>query len=965
MKKIMKKLSYKLLLFFCYLTILNTGHAQTLTVPGYNACPNQTFNITGTWNNAANVQYSLKTSPTVSPIPSNTGVFPVSFPASPAFITATMTAIGVLNNVITTNTVTFLIQIIPPPPLTFLNQTNYCNNSTAIITAQPGGGNGYSVVGPPGVSTFTSISNIISIPNVLPQPHNGNYTVTTVISGCTYTGVTSIAVAPNALLTISNPTNVCLNNIVCISANLAAPSANVSWSGPAGFGDNTYAPCFTANNINLTGVYTVYMDQIFTGGLPCPRTATTSVNVVSTNPVNATASPNAILCDGANLNLNATGATGAIGYSWTGPAGYSSSTQNPILNNVTPPMAGSYAVTALFTNGVITCTRSANVSINIIATAQPIIFANANVCQGDVVNFSVTTTPAASSYSWIGPGFPSGFNQNPPQPGPSITNAQPNQSGLYYVYAKYQLGSVQCITSKSIQINVVPVNSISVIPPGSVCQPNNANLQASAVGASQYFWLGPNSFNASIANPTIYYPTPTASGIYSVTATFYNGVVYCYNTNTVSLSVFPILNFSLVPRQQACYNTPVSISGPSGATSYTWTSSTGFTSNNQNISFTSIQPSNSGTYSLSISLGPCVTKQLSEIDVLTPIQFSLTPFNRIICKNDTVILTGGATGGSQNYAYRWDPPVYLDSPFGNYQKCVPLGTTIYNFIASDIACPNYTISHPFTVKVNEAPKPDLRLTKTEGCQPLCLFLNSRTKNDAAIITYDFGGNAKFQTDSFTYCLEAPGTYSLKILTKSKSNGCLGIYSLPYPLVVHPNPNSQVAWSPESPTITDEITFDPADKYQASDYTWFFKGNSNVEFDTTNLKYPKVFYKTSGKYPIVLISKTDMGCTNTLVKYIDIRDDYNIFIPNTFTPNGDGINDIFQVKATGVSLIGFNIDILNRWGISVYNSKDITVGWDGNFNGKKAEDGNYVYKIKIVGNNGEGRKEMIGTFTLAK
>ena len=945
-------ITFQFLLILFVLVCSQLIQAQ-VTVSNYNACPGQSIIVTANWNNAANVTYIL-----------NSGTPPNVVQANPNFTIFsntstqyTITGNGVVNGLPAVSSATFNLSISAPPPLTFTNPGQFCFNSTATFTA-PIGGISYSVSGPPGTANFVSNSNIISINNVLPQPNTGQYTITTLFSGCTNTGVTNISVAPNTAITISSPTNICLGTNYCLSSNLPTTNNGYNWTGPNGFLDPSQNPCISFNSVNQGGVYTVYSNIVF-GNITCPRSASTSVNVVQTVPVSVAASPAYTLCQGANLNLSA-GASGAIGFSWLGPQSYLSSIQNPFLTNITPIMAGTYSVTALFTNGVITCTTGAAVTVSIVSTAQPIIYATSNVCKDGVVNFSATTSPAASTYSWTGPQQWTSFGAFP-----VITGIQANQSGIYYVYAKFSIGSTQCTTSKSVQINVVPVNTITVIPPGSVCEPNNAYLQASAVGAYQFSWAGPNGFSSSLPNPPVYYPTTSASGIYTVTATFYNGIVYCYSTNTVALTINPLLNFTLVPRQQACYNSPISISGPNGATSYTWTSSTGFTSNSQNIYFSSIQPNNSGTYTLNVSLGPCITGKSTEIDVLTPIQFTLTPFNRTVCKNDTTILFGGVSGGSENYAYTWNPSVYLIGPNGNNQKCSPLGTTIYNFIAYDIACPNYTIAHTFSVIVNQPPLPDLKLDKTTSCQPLCLFLNSRTQSQAAITTYDFGGTDKIQKDSFNYCIDKPGTFNLKILSKGK-NGCSGIYEYPQPIVVYPKPGTKINWNPESPTITEEVTFNPTFSYEPTSYTWFFSGlASGTSSDTLNIKNPQLLYNNTGQYPVILICKTENECTDTVIKYINIRDDYNIFIPNSFTPNNDGINDVFQIKGSGLSEEGFLINIYDRWGKIIYTSKDINSSWDGKVNDNKVGDGIYIYKVKIVGSHGEGRKEFNGQITLTK
>jgi len=72
----------------------------------------------------------------------------------------------------------------------------------------------------------------------------------------------------------------------------------------------------------------------------------------------------------------------------------------------------------------------------------------------------------------------------------------------------------------------------------------------------------------------------------------------------------------------------------------------------------------------------------------------------------------------------------------------------------------------------------------------------------------------------------------------------------------------------------------------------------------------------------------------------------VYIPNAFTPNGDGINDEFYVKANGIA--NFTIDIFDRWGTDIFSTTDINKGWDGTVNGKLgAESGVYKYQINIT------------------
>ncbi|MBA3683510.1 MAG: gliding motility-associated C-terminal domain-containing protein, partial [Bacteroidetes bacterium] len=751
-----------------------------------------------------------------------------------------------------------------------------------------------------------------------------------------------------------------------------------SWLGPNSFASNLQSPSIVnssslnAGTYSATAVYnytqslasTVFTTApntplIFTSTLTCKKDTSLVAIIINTA---VPSSANYTLCPGSNLNLNTNISIQPTAFSWVGPAGYSSNVQSPLISNVMPINSGNYSLTALFTNpsATLVCSRTSVSNLSVVVTSPVVVTVPNNVCQYGTANLSALA-PGAIAYSWAGPNnFSSALQAT------SISSIMPVASGVYFATATFAIGSVSCTTTGSNQINVVPVNPVIVTPSISVCEPANVQLSASSNGAATYAWTGPNNFSATFANPTFYFTTPAISGIYTVVTSYNNGALVCYNSNTTQLTVNPILNFTLTPYKQMCYNDLLNINGPAGANSYTWTSSTGFTSNTQNLTIPGIQPNQSGTYTLEVSLGPCVTKQKLQVEVLSPLAFTLTPQSRTICRGDSVKLIAGSVGGSQNYAYVWNPPVFLGSPTGSVQYGYPIGTTVYNLTAHDIACPNYTISHTFTVLVNQPPMPNLLLEKEQGCEPLCLFYDTKTQQEAAITTYDFGGTKVMQADSFSFCLEEPGTYNLRITSLGK-NGCSGVYNYGAPIVVWPKPHSDFGWNPDVvSTSNNQTTFTPFSLYgPITSINWMFSGTGIDGYDTTNVQNPTRVFENPGKFPIMLIQRTDHGCVDTVIKFIEIIEDLNVYIPNTFTPNGDALNDMFLVKGLGFKPEGFSMEIFDRWGHSLFFSKDLTKGWDGTAKGTPAQDGVYIYKIKAVGANGEGRKEYVGHVTLMK
>ncbi|MBK9284881.1 MAG: gliding motility-associated C-terminal domain-containing protein [Sphingobacteriaceae bacterium] len=794
-----------------------------------------------------------------------------------------------------------------------------------------------------------------------------NPTVTTtysayVIPGCP-PGTVQVVVNTPPVITPTNNSPICQGTAINLLAGGGGTNTTYAWTGPNSYTSSFQNPVIANAQPSMTGTYSLVATNNFTAGPSCASSGTTQVSVVPVDQVTVT--PNYTLCQGDALNLNANNLIPPMSYSWAGPNSFTSTLQNPTLPNATPVLNGDYTATATFsTPGIpLVCTSSAVSNVSVVATSPLTLTMPANICEGFTANLSATANPMPLQFDWTGPN-----NFNASGNNVSIPGVLPSHTGVYNVVATWAIGTKSCTINSFNQMNVVPVAPIAINAPTMVCYPDNVHLTSSSQGAISYSWGATTGFTSNIPSPILGAPGTTATGIYTVFTAYTNGALICYNSNTTQVTVNPIIPVDLIPYKQLCFNSTYSISAPAGATSYLWLGPNNYTNTNQLLVIPSIQMPYAGTYTLEVMLGPCKTKGTTQVDVLTPISFTQTPGNKTICQGDSIALIAGASGGSHNYAYVWNPQQWLGSPTGSVQYGHPQGTTIYNLTAYDIACPFYTIGASFTVNVNKAPEPQLDLTKHEGCEPLCLNFNSKTQALASQISYDFGGGTVLQADDFNYCFNEAGTYSLKIKTTGK-NGCTYLWEYPTPIHVYPTPNTILESDPVQVTTTNNnVTFYPSStKGNVVQYQWHFDGvkGGNAGNDTSSMKNPTRIYDVIGDYPLLLISTTDKGCIDTLFKVIEVRDEFAIFIPNTFTPNGDNLNDIFNVKGVGMKAEGYSMEIYDRWGSLIYSTKEITKGWDGTVKGLFAENGVYVYKIKAQSSNGEGRKEYVGHVSLLK
>jgi gliding motility-associated-like protein len=163
-----------------------------------------------------------------------------------------------------------------------------------------------------------------------------------------------------------------------------------------------------------------------------------------------------------------------------------------------------------------------------------------------------------------------------------------------------------------------------------------------------------------------------------------------------------------------------------------------------------------------------------------------------------------------------------------------------------------------------------------------------------------------------------------------------------------------------------VNFNSASKGEnLSNYTWYVSANIPIYNNTgyqADTKSTNYLFDKAGTYAIALVVKNTLGCVDTAVKSIRVEPDFNLYIPNTFTPNEDDRNETFHAKGTGIKT--FKLNIFNRWGEQVFESNDITKGWDGSFKGEPCKSDVYVWTLRATDINGKP-KELNGHVTLYK
>ena len=241
-------------------------------------------------------------------------------------------------------------------------------------------------------------------------------------------------------------------------------------------------------------------------------------------------------------------------------------------------------------------------------------------------------------------------------------------------------------------------------------------------------------------------------------------------------------------------------------------------------------------------------------------------------------------------------------------------------------------------------------------QPV-LFLDSSQVSQPASYLWSFGDGTTSTLQNPTHTYPAAGSFPSSLIITS-ANGCLDTFALTAPVNIFPSPQAGFIASPHDTSIfypqitTVDISVGAVD----CDMYWG-DGTSSTNCDTIH------DYTHTGTYTIMQVIVNALGCRDTAYSQIIIEPEYLFWLPNAFTPNGNGLNDVFKPKLVVVHQYSFLI--FNRWGEKIFETKDFTEGWNGFYKNGICEQDVYVYKINFVDDVKNEDHQFIGRVTLVR
>lgn len=269
--------------------------------------------------------------------------------------------------------------------------------------------------------------------------------------------------------------------------------------------------------------------------------------------------------------------------------------------------------------------------------------------------------------------------------------------------------------------------------------------------------------------------------------------------------------------------------------------------------------------------------------------------------------------------------------------------TVMLIVTSNNGCKD-TIDKPtFVVSKPEA---KFIVSGTEACANTCITFTDSSSVIAGVITnwlWAFGDGTTATTKSPIKCYNTPGNFNVQLIVKTAEN-CADTAVSSGAIVISPAPTANFITNPTRTTILNTIVdfFDQSSS-DVIKRKWFFgDGDSLVPGTLT----PRHTYPidVEGTYTAKLTVENQYGCVDTVEHDIIIGPDWTFYIPNAFSPNGDGVNDFFNGK--GLNILQYEMLIFDRWGDMIFQTNDLAVSWDGKANkgSKQAQQDVYIYQI---------------------
>ncbi len=575
-------------------------------------------------------------------------------------------------------------------------------------------------------------------------------------------------------------------------------------------------------------------------------------------------------------------------------------------------------------------------------------------CKDESVTFNGNLSKNYDALKWdFTPGKPGGATTVGPH------TVVYNTPGNYTVYLKASdatCASGNSIDSVKVTINAPPIIDVSnPITTNTDCNSPTGSVKGITVSSGKppytFDWYVP-PFTKVSSSTTTADLTAVPAGSYFLVVTDVNG---CKDTTPICKiqSYVPPVSPGVLNNVAYCKGDvlgPITADGKGGI--YTWFGDKNLTDTlHVGPVYTPVNTVTDTLYLTETEHG-CTSGTVTVIVTINPVPVA-NAADVAYCEGETlqpITATGG--GGT----FMWYDDAKLKNLVHTGATYLPANTvtdTLY-LIGTALGCtsPVDTV----IITINPLPVVDAGQETHIVCSSPVLVLNGTASNGTSLsYTWTPSSGVVAGGNTLTPTVNAAGTYTLTV--KNTITGC----SMKDEVKVIKDPVPVASFTPDVYTGENPLKVNFTNTSQGSNnYEWIFDGE-NKSTD----KNPTFTYNIPNTYTVLLISSDNKMCPDTATVEINVYERFTVDIPNVFTPNGDGSNDVFTINSTGIAEL--SCEIYDRWGLKIYNWERKNDGWDGrSLSGSMATEGTYYFILKIKP-QGDGKQPYIkaGHLTLLR
>ncbi len=505
-----------------------------------------------------------------------------------------------------------------------------------------------------------------------------------------------------------------------------------------------------------------------------------------------------------------------------------------------------------------------------------------------------------------------------------------------------------CSQTNSITITVTNYPNATIGSNAPICEGSALNLTASAVPGATYVWSGPNVFSSLLQNPTISSATIAATGTYTCLVALGN----CTSTYTTDVTVDALTPSIINPAGPFCVSDAAfDLSSPNEPG--VW-SGLGIT----NVTTGLFLPANvGGNVNTLISFDSdsyCTSPSTLSISVAAAADASIASQIPLCVNGNPVQLQVVSAGG-----------IWSGNAVNSVGVVNPTSLGVGDFEAIYTITGSCGDADTISVQVVPLPQFSFASSGTTGCAPLNVQFTSNSTSVLSSCVWSVDGqNVGNGCGNFNYNFQSAGCFTVA-LTSTDGNGCSNTVSITDMVCLDLFPEAAFQWIPITPSINNPVV----------EFSNLSLGNTTNQWNingeiSSNVNAQYTFNETIGSsFEACLEVSNQYGCADSVCYTIFVNREEMVFVPNAFSPNDDGTNDVFFPVLSGFNLneIQYEFAIYDRYGEKIFYSQDPEQAWIGNVHGNEyyAQLDGYTWTLRIITSSFSEPIELTGSVVIIR